>query len=99
MFLISSSVVRWPELVWFFSRFLRCKEAQMPKFHFEIVDGYTIEDPRGMEVPTEQQAKKIAEEMAKQIAIDVEDRSLTDIVVKTATGEVIHRTPIKSDDP
>ena len=69
----------------------------MPKYHFEIVDGYTIEDPRGMDVPTEQQAKRIAEEMAKQIATDVEDRSLTDIVVKNATGEVVHRTPIKSD--
>jgi hypothetical protein len=69
----------------------------MPKFHFEIVDGYTIEDPRGMDLSTEQQAKKIAEEMAKQIAIDVEDRSLTDVVVKDATGEVVHKTPIKSD--
>jgi hypothetical protein len=28
-----------------------------------------------MELPTEQQAKRIAEEMAKQIAIDVEDHS------------------------
>ena len=54
----------------------------MPKFHFEIVDGYTIEDPRGIELPTEQQAERIAEEMAKQIAIDAEDRSLTDVVVK-----------------
>src|SRR4051812_37130335 len=42
----------------------------MPKFYFEIVDGYTIEDPQGMELPTEQQAKRIAEEMAKQIAND-----------------------------
>lgn len=72
----------------------------MPKFHFEIVDGYTIEDPRGMELSTEQQAKKIAEEMAKQIAVDVEDRSLTDIVVKDANGEIVHTTPIRSDtDP
>jgi hypothetical protein len=69
----------------------------MPKFHFEIVDGYTIEDPRGMEVPTEQQAKKIADEMAKQIAIDAEDRSLTDVVVKDAAGDVVHKTPIKLD--
>ena len=68
----------------------------MPKFHFEIVDGYTIEDPSGMELPTEQQAKRIAEEMAKQIAIDVEDRSLTDIVVKDADGEIVHTTPIRS---
>jgi len=71
----------------------------MPKFHFEIVDGYKVEDPRGMELPTEWQAKKVAEEMAKQIAIDVEDRSLTDIVVKSATGEVVHKTSIKSGRP
>ncbi len=72
----------------------------MPKFHFEVVDGYTIEDPRGMELATEQQAKKIAEEMAKQIAMDVEDRSLTDIVVRDADGEIVHKAPIKIDtDP
>jgi hypothetical protein len=89
-----------PEPVRLFLRFFLLEEAQMPKFHFEIVDGYTIEDPRGLEVPTEQQAKRIAEEMAKQIAIDVEDNSLKDIVVKTANGEVIHKAPIRSDsDP
>jgi hypothetical protein len=84
----------------FFLAFSSFSEARMPKFHFEIVDGYTLEDPRGMELPTEQQAKRIAEEMAKQIAIDVEDRSLTDIVVKDANGEIVHTTPIRSDtDP
>jgi hypothetical protein len=89
-----------PELVRFSSRFPPLSEARMPKFHFEIVDGYTIEDPRGTELPTEQQAKRIAEEMAKQIAVDVEDRSLTDIVVKDANGEIVHTTPIRSDtDP
>ena len=69
----------------------------MSKFHFEIVDGYTIEDPQGMEVPTEQQAKKIAEEMAKQIASDMEDEPFKDVVVKTTTGKVIHKTPIRTD--
>ncbi|HVI79307.1 MAG TPA: hypothetical protein VM715_14325 [Candidatus Acidoferrum sp.] len=69
----------------------------MPKFHFEIVDGHTIEDPKGMELPTEQQAKRVAEEMAKQIANDVEDRTFKGVVVKTAAGKVIHKTPIKSD--
>ena len=49
-----------------------------------------------MELSTEQQAKKVAEEMAKQIAKDVEDAPFKDIVVKTAAGEVIHKTPIKS---
>jgi hypothetical protein len=89
-----------PELARFSWRFPSLSEARMPKFHFEIVDGYTIEDPRGMELPTEQQAKRIAEEMAKQVAVDVEDRSLTDIVVKDANGEIVHTTPIRSDaDP
>ena len=69
----------------------------MPRFHFEIVDGYTVKDPHGMEIPTESQAKKVAEEMAKQIAADVETCSLTDVVVKTHQGEVIHKVPIKSD--
>jgi uncharacterized protein DUF6894 len=69
----------------------------MSKFHFEIVDGQTLKDPKGMEVPTEQQARKIAEEMAKQIANDVDDGSFTDVVVKTDAGKIIHKTPIKSD--
>ena len=69
----------------------------MSKFHFEIVDGQTLKDPKGMEVPTEQQARKIAEEMAKQIASDVDDGSFTDVVVKTDSGKIIHKTPIKSD--
>jgi hypothetical protein len=68
----------------------------MPKFHFEIVDGHKIEDPKGIDLPTEQQAKRLAEEMAKQIANDVDDNSLKEIVVKTETGDVIHKAPIKS---
>jgi hypothetical protein len=68
----------------------------MPKFHFEIVDGYTIEDPKGMELPTHRQAKKVAEEMAKQIAGDAEDEPFKDVVVKTETGQVVHKAPIKS---
>jgi hypothetical protein len=30
----------------------------MPKFHFEIVDGYMIEDPVGLDCKNEEQAKK-----------------------------------------
>jgi hypothetical protein len=67
----------------------------MPKYHFEIVDGHTIEDPKGMELPTEQQAKKVAEQMAKQIADDVEDETFKNVVVKSDAGKVIHQTPIR----
>jgi hypothetical protein len=34
--------------------------------------------------------------MAKQIANDLEDEPFRDVVVKIATGKVVHKTPIKS---
>ena len=69
----------------------------MPRFHFEIVDGYILADPSGMELPTEQAAKKVAHEIAKQISIDVEDESLKHVVVKTDDGKEIYKAPIKPD--
>jgi hypothetical protein len=69
----------------------------MPRFHFEIVDGHTLEDPAGMELPTEQTAKKLAQEIAKQISTDVEDENFKDVVVKTDDGKEIYKAPIKSD--
>jgi hypothetical protein len=68
----------------------------MTKYHFEIVDGHTIEDPKGIELATERQARKVASEIAKQVAAD-EDDDMKDVVVKTSDGEVVHKTPIKSD--
>jgi hypothetical protein len=70
---------------------------KMPRFHFEIIDGYTLPDPSGMELPTEQAAKKLAREIAKQISVDVEDRSLTDVVVRTDDGKEIYKAPIRPD--
>ena len=40
-----------------------------------------------MELPTEDAAKKLAREIAKQISIDVDDDDMKDIVVKTDDGE------------
>ena len=48
----------------------------MTKYHFEIVDGHTIEDPKGIELATERQARKVAAEIAKQMAGDSERRFL-----------------------
>jgi NMD protein affecting ribosome stability and mRNA decay len=50
-----------------------------------------------LELPTEQAAKKVAREIAKQISIDVEDESLEDVVVKTEDGKKIYKAPIKSE--
>jgi hypothetical protein len=69
----------------------------MPKFHFEIVDGYRIEDPCGMDLPTDTQAKALAEQIAEQIAKDVEDESLKAVVVKTDSGVEIYKAPIPKD--
>ena len=69
----------------------------MPKFHFEIVDGHTLHDPSGMELPNDEAAKKVAREVAQHISIDIDDPDLTDVVVKNGDGEEIYRAPIKSD--
>jgi uncharacterized protein DUF6894 len=67
----------------------------MPRFHFEVVDGNTVADPTGLELPTEQAAKKVAREMAKQISFDAEDEK--DVVVKNDAGQEIYKAPVKSD--
>jgi len=40
-------------------------EARMPRFHFEIVGGYIIEDPRGMDLNTEARAVMMAEQIVR----------------------------------
>ena len=67
----------------------------MAKYHFEIVDGYIIEDPRGIELQSDGQARKVAGEIAKQVAADETD--MKDVVVKNSMGDVIHTSPIKLD--
>ena len=70
----------------------------MTKYHFEIVDGHTIEDPKGIELQSDRQARKVAGEIARQVAAD--DPDMKDVVVKTSKGDIIHKSPIKSDsDP
>jgi hypothetical protein len=66
----------------------------MPKFHFEIVYGYRIEDPRGIDLATDSQAKVLADQIAEQIANDEEGNSLKAVVVKADSGEEIYRTAI-----
>ena len=68
----------------------------MPKFHFEIIDGIKLEDPVGMELKSEDQAKQLAENIARQIAIDVKDSEARNVVVKTEDGSEIHKVPVKT---
>jgi hypothetical protein len=67
----------------------------MPKFHFEIVDGYKIEDPVGLDCKSEEQAKKVAKDIARQIALDVGDASARNVVVVDDDSTELFKTPVQ----
>jgi len=68
----------------------------MPIFHFDIADGVRLEDPVGLDCGSEQEAKKTADRIARQIAVDLdgdgEDRA---VVVVDEAGSEIYTTPIR----
>jgi hypothetical protein len=68
----------------------------MPKYHFEIVDGFKIEDPVGMDLKSEDQARELAGNIARQIAIDVKDHKARKVVVKDEAGSHVHEVPVKT---
>jgi hypothetical protein len=68
----------------------------MPKFHFEIVDGYKIEDPVGTDLKSKDQAKTLAKDIARQIAIDVGGAAARKVVVIDDEGEEIYKAPINT---
>jgi hypothetical protein len=69
----------------------------MPIFHFDIADGVRLEDPVGLDCRNEQDARKTADLIARQIAIDLdgdcEDRA---VVVVDQAGLEIYKAPVKS---
>jgi hypothetical protein len=68
----------------------------MPIFHFDIADGVRLEDPVGLHCSSEDDAKKTAELIARQIAIDLEgDREERSVVVIDETGSEIYSVPIR----
>jgi hypothetical protein len=66
----------------------------MPKFHFEIVDGYKIEDPVGMDLESKDEAKTLANDIARKIAIDVGGAAARNVVVIDDEGEEIYKASI-----
>jgi hypothetical protein len=68
----------------------------MPIFHFDIADGVRLEDPVGLDCSNEKDARKTADLIARQIAIDVvdgdEDRA---VLVVDEPGLEIYKAPIK----
>jgi hypothetical protein len=69
----------------------------MPIFHFDIADGVRLEDPVGLDCKSEYHAKRTADLIARQIAIDLdadgEDRV---VVVVDEAGSEIYKTPVKA---
>ncbi len=70
----------------------------MPKYHFEIVDGFRLEDPIGQDCSSDAQAKAIAKQIARQIADDIQrDDYDRKVIVLDDNGAEVCKTPI--DDP
>ena len=69
----------------------------MPKYHFEIVDNYRLEDPVGQELPDADQARTVANDIAKQIATDVVSESERNVVVIDDDGTEVYQTPIRCE--
>ena len=69
----------------------------MPIFHFDIADGVRLEDPVGLDCKNEHDARKTADLIARQIAIDLdgdsEDRA---VVVVDEAGAEIYKAPVKA---
>jgi hypothetical protein len=69
----------------------------MPIFHFDISDGVRLEDPVGLDCANESDARKTADLIARQIAIDLTDsKQYRAVVVVDEYGSEIYTTPVKA---
>jgi hypothetical protein len=68
----------------------------MPIFHFDIADGVRLEDPVGLDCKNENDARKTADLIAHQIAIDLNDgRQGRCVVVIDEAGSEIYKAEVK----
>ena len=68
----------------------------MPIFHFDIADGVRLEDPVGLDCANESDARKTADLIARQIAIDLDDGDPDrSVAVVDEDGSEIYTTPVK----
>jgi hypothetical protein len=69
----------------------------MPVFHFDIADGVRLEDPVGLDCRNESDARRTAELIARQIAVDLDDgNEARSVVVVDEAGSEIFKTPVKA---
>lgn len=67
----------------------------MPTYHFDVVDGYRLEDPIGLDCSNENDARDKARRMARQIAIDLKSEKARDVVVVDEDGKELFKAPVK----
>jgi hypothetical protein len=68
----------------------------MPIFNFDIADGVRLEDPVGLDCATEHDAKRTADLIAQQIAIDlIGDNEPRSVVVVDEAGSEIYKAPVR----
>lgn len=68
----------------------------MPVFHFDIADGFRLEDPVGMDCASESDARKAADLIAHHIAVDIaSDNHARCVVVVDEDGAEIYKAPVK----
>ena len=69
----------------------------MPIYHFDIADGVRLEDPIGLDCKSEHEAKKAADLIARQIAIDLDaDGKERAVVVVDEAGSEIYKVAVKA---
>jgi hypothetical protein len=68
----------------------------MPKYHFEITDGFRLEDPVGVDCSDDAEAKHVAKGIARQIAVDIASESNRNVIVVDDSGDEVYKTAIVS---
>ncbi len=68
----------------------------MPIFHFDIADGFRLEDPVGLDCACAGDARKTADLIAHHIALDiVSDNQDRCVVVVDEEGEEIYKVLVR----
>ena len=68
---------------------------QMPVYHFHITDGHKVCDPRGIELPNEEAARRYAAELAHSFAPLVRSAGIdTFVEVVNEIGNTVARLTV-----
>jgi hypothetical protein len=69
----------------------------MPIFHFEIADSVRLEDPIGLNCKNENDARRTADLIARQIGLDLDDDGGGEraVIVIDEAGSEIYKAPVR----